>query len=315
VKLMASLVASKNIAFVAKLKNPVAVFVGGTSGVGQGMAETFNRHTKGNAHIVLVGRNREAAENIISKMKSDVGGSSTGSYEFVPCDISIMSNVKRSAATISAKHSKINFLLLSAGFMATSRTNTEEGIDKKLAVQYYGRWLFIHELLPALRSARDADEDPRVLSVYSPGGGSVIDVNDLGLKNSNSPSVAGPGATYNDLMCEEYALRNPGIVLAHASPGAVRTNILKSSPSMLIRASNIFLPLLYPITVSQDECGEYMWNGLHNCVVSRGSTGVPGAYRIGSKGEDLGMQNYCGTPEHRKILWEHTVAETKAIDT
>lgn len=67
---MASVAATKNLASAAKLANPVAVFVGGTSGIGQGMAEAFNRHTKGNAHIVLVGRNRDAAEGIISKMKS-----------------------------------------------------------------------------------------------------------------------------------------------------------------------------------------------------------------------------------------------------
>lgn len=62
--------ASKNLASAAKYTKPVAVFVGGTSGIGQGMAEAFNRHTKGNADIVLVGRNRSAAEEIISKMKT-----------------------------------------------------------------------------------------------------------------------------------------------------------------------------------------------------------------------------------------------------
>jgi NADP-dependent 3-hydroxy acid dehydrogenase YdfG len=70
---MASLAASKNLVSAAKLTNPVAVFVGGTSGIGQGMAEAFNRHTKGNSRIVLVGRNRDAAEKIISKMKSVSG--------------------------------------------------------------------------------------------------------------------------------------------------------------------------------------------------------------------------------------------------
>ena len=33
---------------------PVAVFVGGTSGIGQAMAEGFARYTKGNARIILV---------------------------------------------------------------------------------------------------------------------------------------------------------------------------------------------------------------------------------------------------------------------
>jgi NADP-dependent 3-hydroxy acid dehydrogenase YdfG len=63
-------------------KNLVAVFVGGTSGVGQGMAEVFNRHTKGNSHIVLVGRNRDAAERVISNMKAAVAQESRYVFKF-----------------------------------------------------------------------------------------------------------------------------------------------------------------------------------------------------------------------------------------
>ena len=36
---------------------PVAIFVGGTSGIGEATARAFARYTKGNAHIILVGRN------------------------------------------------------------------------------------------------------------------------------------------------------------------------------------------------------------------------------------------------------------------
>lgn len=291
---MASLAASKNLASAAKLTNPVAVFVGGTSGIGQGMAEAFNRHTKGNSHIVLVGRNRDAAESIISKMKSAAGESSTGSYELVQCDISLMSNVKRSAATILAKHPKINFLVISAGVLGAASTTTEESLDKGTAVNYYGRWTFIHELLPALRSSRDANQDVKVMSVLAAGRRA----------GDNSPS------TFNDWMCEEYALRNPGIVFSHSFPGGVRTNLLKVSDSMLLRTINIILPLLRPITVSQDECGEYLWSGLYRITADAGSGDIPGAYRIGSKGEDLGMKNYYGTPEKRKALWERTSRET-----
>jgi hypothetical protein len=105
-------------------------------------------------------------------------------------------------------------------------------------------------------------------------------------------------------------------VFAQSSPGAVRTNLLKASDSFLIRASyNILMPLLYPITVSQDECAEYLWRGLYRSAASgTGSTGVPGAYRISSKGEDVGMKKYTGTPEERKALWEDTAKQTNTVD-
>ena len=47
---------------------PVALFVGGTSGIGQAAAEAFARYTKGDAHIIICGRNRAAAESIIASL-------------------------------------------------------------------------------------------------------------------------------------------------------------------------------------------------------------------------------------------------------
>lgn len=55
-------VRAANAAALSSLKSvPVALFVGGTSGIGQATAEAFARHTQGNAHIIICGRNREGA--------------------------------------------------------------------------------------------------------------------------------------------------------------------------------------------------------------------------------------------------------------
>ncbi|KAG6871109.1 hypothetical protein C0993_003813, partial [Termitomyces sp. T159_Od127] len=72
---------------------PVAIFVGGTSGIGQGLAEAFARHTKGNAHIILIGRNRAAAESIIAQFPKPTD-STKYTHEFVQCDVSRMKNVE-----------------------------------------------------------------------------------------------------------------------------------------------------------------------------------------------------------------------------
>lgn len=83
------------------------------------------------------------------------------------------------------------------------RDETTEGIDKKLAVDYYSRWTFVHDLMPLLRKAKDAGEDAKYMSVLAAGEGGVIDLDNLGLKNGYSlPSVVVAAATYNDLMIE-----------------------------------------------------------------------------------------------------------------
>jgi len=83
------------------------------------------------------------------------------------------------------------------------RDETSEGIDKKLALNYYARWKFINDLMPLLRKAKDAGEDAKVMSVLAAGHGGPIDLDDLGLKKGYSLSAAGVAAvTYNDLMIE-----------------------------------------------------------------------------------------------------------------
>ncbi|KAF8999435.1 hypothetical protein BDQ17DRAFT_1328318 [Cyathus striatus] len=280
---MASL-AAKNIASAATLKsaNPVAIFVGGTSGVGQGMAEAFNQHTKGNP---------------ISSWLAAADEESSGSYNFVPCDISLTAEAKRTAAELTNKYPKVNFLVITAGVLGATKSTTTEGLDKQSAVHYYGRWSFIHELLPSLRAAQEAKEDAKVMSVYGPGQGR----GDMAVNS-------------NDMMCEEYALRNPGVVFAHAHPGNVRTNVLKKSDSKVMNAMSHVMPLFTPFTVSQEECAEYLWSGLYR-VTPEGSSGdIPGAYRITSKGEDLGMKHYYGSPEQRKTVWKETTDATKTDD-
>ncbi|KAJ6506156.1 NAD(P)-binding protein [Mycena vitilis] len=280
---------------------PVAIFVGGTSGIGRGMAEAFAQHTKGNAHIVVVGRNRAAAEAIIATFpKATAPGAK---HEFVQCDITLMSNVRRVAGEISARIPRINFLALTPGVMTTSgRNESEEGIDRKLAVHYYGRWRFIRDLMPALEAAHAAGEDAKVISVLSAAhGGGKIDLEDLGLKKNYSlGNAAASATTYNDLMINDFAARHSGLTFIHSYPGGVRTNLLKSSDSNLLNvAGTVLLPFLLPFTYSVEAAGEHQLYALLKAG--------PGAGRTNDRGDDMGLERaYYGSPEAMRRLWKHT---------
>ena len=180
---------------------PVAIFVGGTAGIGEAMARAFASHTNGNSNIVIVGRNKDAATSILSSLPTPA---SALARDFIQCDVTLMKNVQTTAQEIIAKYPKINYLVLSPGYMTLAgRDETVEGIDKKLAVLYYARWNFIRDLMPALQTAKDANEEGAVVSVLGAGKGGSIDLNDLGLKNTFSlKNAALATPTYTDLMLE-----------------------------------------------------------------------------------------------------------------
>ncbi|KAJ7918011.1 hypothetical protein B0H13DRAFT_2321804 [Mycena leptocephala] len=220
---------------------PVGVFVGGTSGIGEGIAEAFARHTRGSAHIILIGRNRPAATAILARIeKPPVLGLTR---EFLPCDLTLIANAKRAAAALRPRFPHIDFLFLSAGTVSPKGLDIgEEGVDRQMAALYCSKWAFIDELLPALLIA---------------GRGRSVDLDDLGLL-----------ASYRDLMAEVFAAHdaNTGISFTHAFPGTVDAPLRRASPSAILRAVHYLRFLLFPtlmfraMTIS--ECGEYQLYGL-----------------------------------------------------
>ncbi|KAF9528654.1 hypothetical protein CPB83DRAFT_854040 [Crepidotus variabilis] len=294
---------------------PVALFVGGTSGIGEGMARALARHTNGNADIIIVGRNKDAAQGILSSLPlPEPGTSSTPSptpvtREFIQCDVTRMKNVHTATQHILSKYSKLNYLIISTGILTLAgREETEEGIDKKLAVHYYARWKFIRDLLPLLDKAKVEDGTGSVMSVLVAGRGGEINADDLGLKKTFSlknAAVAAP--TYNDLMMESFSEKHPSLSLIHSHPGFIRTPIAANSPSLLIQGFGLLMStLLRPFTSSVEDCAEYMWHGMHSTMKEAG------AWRIDASGDDLGKMSYHGDENQREKLWEHTEAEVEA---
>ncbi|KIM38604.1 hypothetical protein M413DRAFT_19939 [Hebeloma cylindrosporum] len=275
---------ASNAAFTQP-SQPVAVFLGGTSGIGEGMARVFAEHTKGNSDIII---NIFSSLPIPPSRSASEPDKSIPAREFVQCAITMMKNIQEATRAILTKYQKINYLVMSPG---TGRDETQEGIDKKLAVHYYARWKFLDDLWPALKKGNDAGEQGAVMSVISAGNGALVapTYNDLMLELSLH--FIGGSRVSPWLVPQSFSEHAPAVKLIHACPGAVRTSLL-FSPSWMVRASGFILaPLILPLSMSGVECGEYMWNAIYHAATT------PGPWRTGSNARILNQ---------RKRLWEHT---------
>ena len=81
-----------------------------------------------------------------------------------------MSNVRQTTQSLLGRLPKLNYLVLTPGFLTLKgRDETSEGMDKKLALNYYARWKFVQDLMPLLEKAKAQGEDARVLTVLAAG--------------------------------------------------------------------------------------------------------------------------------------------------
>jgi NAD(P)-dependent dehydrogenase (short-subunit alcohol dehydrogenase family) len=271
---MPTLEASNTSHFAAKAGDspPVAVFIGGTSGIGEAMVRAFAQYTNGKASIAIIGRNKQAGERILSELpKAD--GVGAPERVFIQCDVSLMQNVSSAAKQLTTSFTKINYLIVSTGFLDFSeRKETLEGLEYRLAVSYYSRWFFIRELVGLVEKAKGDGEETAVMSILAPGYGGEIDQEDWGIKRGYSTlKVVYAAVTYNDLMVESFAEHHPSVPFIHAHPGMVRTPIFGKSPSLIWKIIGLLVNTIgRPFTIAAGQSAESMWNAILN-VNQRGA--------------------------------------------
>jgi NAD(P)-dependent dehydrogenase (short-subunit alcohol dehydrogenase family) len=89
----------------------VAVFVGGTNGIGETTLKQFAKHAQ-KPRVYFIGRSQEAGDRIAAECKAL---NSDGEYIFVKADTSLIRNVDDICRDIKAKEKSVNLLFLSTG--------------------------------------------------------------------------------------------------------------------------------------------------------------------------------------------------------
>ncbi|KAF5012725.1 hypothetical protein FDECE_1218 [Fusarium decemcellulare] len=251
-------------------RQPLITTVGGTSGIGESTAREFVRYAA-SPRVYLVGRSREQANRIENEFQQ-LNPSSR--VQFIQSDVSQLRNVDKLCEQIKVQEEKINFLFLTAGiFHMRGREETAEGLDRKMALDFYSRLRFTENLLPLLRRAAiptRAESSPdgtpplaRVVSVLGGGNENPIDSSDLSLKDNYTLSASTKHAVVMNTLSFEHLSsvpENSGIAFFHTRPGMVKTNgdrELGSLFKLLVTVVNLFFkPWVTPL----QECGErHLW--------------------------------------------------------
>ncbi|KAL1746736.1 hypothetical protein HDZ31DRAFT_33563 [Schizophyllum fasciatum] len=283
-----------NASVTSSAKTPVGVFVGGTSGIGRGMAAAFARHMNGNARLIIVGRNKAAADALIASLPAPANSLS----EFLPCDASLMRNVDAVCAQLAKRDvDKVNYLVLTVGAVeTTTHAKTEEGLDKNWAAMFFARFRFIQNLAPALDRAADAGEEAKVMSVVRAGVGAPLEWDDLDMSKNGVKRWATQMPSYHDFALQGFAKRHPKVSFMHANPGVVWTPLFRRSGTWLVKfIGYFFAPLLWLMSVSEDQCGEYLMYGVYK--------GQVGFSDVGQRG-DVIEAGHKGSDEEAERLWE-----------
>lgn len=255
-----------------------------------------------------------------------------GQAIFIPKDISTFSNVDELCDQLQAREPKINCLFLTAGYMTLrGRNETVDGIDRKMAVNYYCRIRCILNLMPTLTAASDAGELSRVITVLAAGSEVDVRVDDLDLKHDFTlHACLAHCVVMSDFMIEELAKRHPGTAFSHSYPGNVKTGIANELSGPVRLAVKVMYAVMTPWILNVQESGErHFFQMTSQCYPSqRGAAGIPipdglapmrgtdfrpgsGAYLLDWDGKPTGDESVLRKYREmglRATVWEHTMA-------
>ncbi|KAK9367954.1 hypothetical protein V1509DRAFT_624906 [Lipomyces kononenkoae] len=146
---------------------PVALVTGGTDGIGKVTVRELARH---GFRVYVAARNLEKAEKLVEELSvpsEDVDSASTGPVKcdvrILQCDLMDLKSVVSAAEEYMAKEQKLDLLINNAGVMYMPYTESSDGYETTLQVNYMAPYLLTRLLLRPLLAA----DAPRVVNVSS----------------------------------------------------------------------------------------------------------------------------------------------------
>ncbi|KAI1391657.1 putative short-chain dehydrogenases/reductase [Hypoxylon trugodes] len=228
----------------------VAVFVGGTSGVGEYTVKAFAKYAS-KPKVYLVGRSQESATRIIDECKKLNPG---GIFEFIKADVSVLKGVDDVCRQLKSKETEINLLFQSQGSLGFTKI-TSDGLPQASALNTYSRMRFVYNLLPLIQNASSLR---RIVSVLAANCEGPIDLDNLSGLGFALRKWRNQLSSMQTLLLEEAARRAPNVAFVHTMPGLVKSGILRDAEGIVMNIlSGLSHYVLEPLLQTPpDESGE-----------------------------------------------------------
>jgi hypothetical protein len=225
-----------------RLPSPLtSLVVGGTSGIGAGVAIALAQHPNPKSQVIIAGRRQDAGKQVCDAARKAASKNAANSaiIRFMKVDATLMTNIRafcdQLKKELGEEHRQLDVLVLSQGVLRLTRQDTSEGIETAFALNYYGRMCFIREL-----TARGL-LSPQCLVINVLNGkagdpsGETIDFTDLGMRRTGIlaiPSVIKQNFAMSDIMIQDMGVEQhqdgERRTYVHDYPGFVKTDLVKS---------------------------------------------------------------------------------------
>lgn len=221
---------------VPSQKGKVAIVTGANAGLGY---ETALALAKKDAKVIMACRNDRKAQQARDKIKALVP---KAELEIRLLDLSNLQKVREFAKGFLMDYDQLDLLINNAGVMIPPYSETEEGFESQMGVNYFGHFLLTGLLLPVLNKTPDA----RIVSLSS----LAHERGEIDFENLNAEKGYSKMGAYSQskLACLMFSLEldrrlkaaGSQVISVAAHPGVSNTDLSR-------HINKVVLFLLYPL--------------------------------------------------------------------
>ena len=253
--------------------------------MGKALAE---RVLKSGAHLVMLNRDAEKTEAVISNLKAKT---KSEKIDFIQTDFSSFESVKKAAETFKSKYDRLDILVNNAATTNADFLKTKDGTELTFAVNHLAPFLLTNLLLDTMKNTAPA----RIINIAS-NAHIKIDFDNLNGEKKFDPFLAYKYSKMgNILFTFELAekLEGTGVTVNAVHPGVVNTAIYRQ----ITGVQKLLLKIILPFAFTAEKSAEYIFP----LIEPEKFAGVTGKFFY--KTVSLKLKQKWGIAEDRERLW------------